>query len=179
MSLLPDIPSCREHVHKHTEAHADFALHLRTLVDLADEANPQATSDRMHHSVTQWLGEHAAQFDKPLLEEFGGRLPLETEFDGELVTILDEYVFHGRPTGLPSHLHDNDTRQQVEVLLARLTPRQLEVCALVAKGLTNKMIADQLGITVNTIKTHRSEIYRKLEVRSLIDLVLVMEIVKG
>ena len=179
MGLLPDLPNCREHIRKHTEAHADFVLHLRILADRVDEDDPQATADRMHHLLTQWLGEHAAQFDEPLLAELGGQFPVETEFDEELVAILDRYVFHGRPTGLPSHLHDNDTRQQVEARLARLTPRQREVCALVAKGLANKTIADQLGTTINTIKTHRAEIYRKLEVRSLLDLVLVMEIVKG
>lgn len=52
------------------------------------------------------------------------------------------------------------------------------MCTLVAKGLANKTIADQLGTTINTVKTHRAEIYRKLDVRSLLDLVLVMEIVR-
>lgn len=179
MGLLPALPNCREHVRKHTEAHAEFVRHLQTLADRIDEEDPQATSDRMHHVVTQWLGEHVSQFDEPLLAELGDKIPVEPEFDEELVAILDQYVFHGRPTGLPSHLHDNDTRQQVEARLARLTPRQREVCALVAKGMANKMIADQLGTTVNTVKTHRAEIYRKLEVRSLLDLVLVMEIVKA
>jgi len=179
MRLLPGIPKCREHIRKHKAAHAEFVLHLRTSITRIDEQDPQATSSLMHHLVTQWLGEHAAQFDEPLLAELGGTPPVETEFDRELVTILDEYVFHGRPTGLPSHLHDNDTRQQLEARLARLTPRQREVCVLVAKGLANKTIADQLGTTINTIKTHRAEIYRKLQVRSLLDLVLVMEIVKG
>jgi hemerythrin-like metal-binding protein len=179
MGLLPTIPNCREHVRRHKEAHAEFHLEVQTLIGRIDEGEPQATSDHLHQLVTRWLGEHATQFDEPLLAELGDRLPVETKFDRELVTILDQYVFHGRPTGLPSHLHDNDSRQQVEMRLARLTPRQREVCALVARGLTNKTIADQLGTTVNTIKTHRAEIYRKLEVRSLLDLVLVMEIVKS
>lgn len=178
MGLLPDLPNCREHIRKHKDAHADFSLQLRTLAGRIDEENPQVTSDRLHHLVTQWLGEHVAQFDEPLLAELGDARPVEAEFDEELVAILDQYVFHGRPTGLPSHLHDNDTRQQVKARLARLTPRQREVCALVARGLANKTIADQLGASVNTVKTHRAEIYRKLEVRSLLDLVLVMEIVK-
>ena len=178
MRLLPRIAKCREHVRKHKVAHADFATHLRTLIDQTDERDPQTMGKRMHHLVTEWLGEHASQFDQPLLAELGNSIPTETEFDGELVAILDQYVFHGRPTGLPSHLHDNDTRQQVEARLARLTPRQRDVCALVAQGLANKVIAGRLGTTVNTIKTHRAEIYRRLEVRSLLDLVLLMEIVK-
>jgi hemerythrin-like metal-binding protein len=178
MGLLPNNDSCREHVRKHKQSHAEFTLQLQTLAVQIDEGSPQATSDLMHGLLIRWLGEHAALFDAPLLAEFGGRWPSETEFDDQLVAILDQYVFHGRPTGLHSTLHDNDTRRQVEARLARLTPRQREVCTLVAKGLANKTIADQLGTTINTIKTHRAEIYRKLEVRSLLDLVLVMEIVK-
>lgn len=178
MSLLPALQSCREHVRKHKAAHADFALHLQTLLAQLDDEDPKVMSCTLHRAVTEWLGEHASQFDAPLLDKLGDRLPSEPEFDSELVNILDHYVFHGRPTGLPSHLHDNDTRQQVEARMARLTPRQREVCALVAQGLANKMIASKLGTTINTIKTHRAEIYRKLEVRSLLDLVLLMEIVK-
>ena len=178
MRLLPGNSSCREHVRKHKQAHAEFTLDLRTVAGQINEKDPQLTSDLMHGLLAQWLGEHAALFDAPLLAEFGGRWPSESEFDDQLVAVLDKYVFHGRPTGVHSPLHDNDTRHQVEARLARLTPRQREVCALVAKGLANKTIADKLGTTVNTVKTHRAEIYRKLEVRSLLDLVLVMEIVK-
>lgn len=178
MGLLPAVPGCREHIRKHKAAHAEFALNLQTLLTQVEDEDPKAMSRKLHHAISEWLGEHASRFDEPLLDELGDRIPDEPEFDRELVDILDHYVFHGRPTGLPSHLHDNDTRQQVEVRLKRLTPRQREVCTLVAKGLANKVIAKKLGTTINTIKTHRAEIYRKLEVRSLLDLVLLMEIVK-
>ncbi|OPZ13393.1 MAG: Tetrathionate response regulatory protein TtrR [Alphaproteobacteria bacterium ADurb.BinA280] len=179
MGLLPDNPHCLAHVHKHKEAHSDFVRHLRTLADHIDEDDPRSTSDRMHQLISHWLGEHATQFDEPLLAELGDRLPNETEYDEELVSILDQYVFHGRPTRLSSHLHDTVTRQQVEERLACLTPRQREICALVAQGLTNKAISDRLGITLNTTKTHRAEIYRKLGVSTLLELVLVTQVLNG
>lgn len=178
MGLLPRVAQCREHIRKHKTAHAEFAGSLQALLAEMNRDEPLAASRRMHQLVTQWLGEHASQFDQPLLAELADRVPTEPEFDGELVAILDHYVFHGRPTGLPSHQHDHDTWQHVETRLARLTPRQREVCALVAQGLANKVIAGKLGTTVNTIKTHRSEIYRKLQIRSLLDLVLLMDIIK-
>lgn len=178
MGLLPRVAQCRQHIRRHKAAHAEFTGDLRALLAAMGRDEPLAASRRMYQMVTQWLGEHASQFDEPLLAELANRTPTEPEFDGELVAILDHYVFHGRPTGLPSHQHDNDTSQHVEARLARLTPRQREVCALVAKGLANKVIAGKLGTTVNTIKTHRSEIYRKLQIRSLLDLVLLMDIVK-
>ena len=48
-----------------------------------------------------------------------------------------------------------------------------------AAGLMNKQIADRLGASVNTVKTHRSEIFRKLGVRSLVDLVRVMDLLRA
>lgn len=43
-----------------------------------------------------------------------------------------------------------------------LTPRELEVCRLVAKGLSNKEIAQQTGISVATVKNHVSNVLLKL-----------------
>lgn len=45
-----------------------------------------------------------------------------------------------------------------------LTNRELEVLLLVAKGYTNQEIADELFITLKTVKTHVSNILSKLEV---------------
>jgi|GEM_PF-5539722 len=42
-----------------------------------------------------------------------------------------------------------------------LTPRESQILALVAAGLTTPQIADRLGIAVDTIKTHLSSVYRK------------------
>jgi two-component system response regulator NreC len=43
-----------------------------------------------------------------------------------------------------------------------LTPRELEVLGLVAEGHTNPEIAERLVVSVRTVETHRSAIYRKL-----------------
>jgi DNA-binding NarL/FixJ family response regulator len=45
-----------------------------------------------------------------------------------------------------------------------LTPRELEVLALLAKDLTNREIADELVIGVKTVGIHVSHILRKLDV---------------
>jgi LuxR family maltose regulon positive regulatory protein len=46
-----------------------------------------------------------------------------------------------------------------------LTPRELEVLALLARHLTNRQIAEELVISPGTVKTHTLRIYRKLDVR--------------
>jgi DNA-binding NarL/FixJ family response regulator len=49
-----------------------------------------------------------------------------------------------------------------ERLLDQLSPREVEVLQLVAKGLSNKEIAAQLGLVVGTVKIHVANIFTKL-----------------
>jgi FixJ family two-component response regulator len=56
---------------------------------------------------------------------------------------------------------------------ASLTPRQREVMALVVSGLLNKQIAAELGISEITVKAHRSQVMRKMQVDSVAGLVRV------
>lgn len=48
-----------------------------------------------------------------------------------------------------------------------LTPRELEVIDLHAKGLTRKEIADALGVSHSTAFTHSRNIHRKLGSKSM------------
>jgi DNA-binding NarL/FixJ family response regulator len=52
-----------------------------------------------------------------------------------------------------------------------LTPRERETLQLLAEGKTNKQVASALGITVKTAETHRARVMRKLEFKSLAELV--------
>jgi DNA-binding CsgD family transcriptional regulator len=47
-----------------------------------------------------------------------------------------------------------------------LTAREIEILALVASGLSNEGIAERLVVSPNTVKTHLSHVYAKLDVRS-------------
>jgi len=49
---------------------------------------------------------------------------------------------------------------------ARLSSREEEVLALLAKGLYYKQIADMLGVTMDTIRKHCHHIYEKMHVSS-------------
>jgi FixJ family two-component response regulator len=56
---------------------------------------------------------------------------------------------------------------------ASLTPRERETMALVVCGLLNKQIAAELEISEITVKAHRGQVMRKMQVSSLADLVRV------
>jgi two-component system, LuxR family, response regulator DctR len=54
--------------------------------------------------------------------------------------------------------------------LAELTERERDVMRLVAKGMPNKLIADQLTISVRTVEVHRARVFDKMDVKSAVEL---------
>ncbi len=55
---------------------------------------------------------------------------------------------------------------------SQLSPRELEVIQLAAKGLRNKAIADQLNISARTVEGHFNSIFTKLNVSSRVEAIL-------
>jgi FixJ family two-component response regulator len=72
---------------------------------------------------------------------------------------------------------DRARRQEAKVIVElnrrvnSLTPREREILALVVSGDRNKQIAGRLGLSEMTVKVHRSQIMRKMQAKSLVDLV--------
>jgi two-component system response regulator DctR len=58
--------------------------------------------------------------------------------------------------------------------LSELTERERDVMRLVVEGLPNKLIADQLDISVRTVEVHRSRVFDKMEVKSAVELANLM-----
>ena len=65
---------------------------------------------------------------------------------------------------------------QLRHLFQSLTRREREVLSLVISGLMNKQIAHRLEVSEITVKIHRGQVMRKMEARSLADLVRMAEV---
>jgi DNA-binding NarL/FixJ family response regulator len=78
--------------------------------------------------------------------------------------------FHSRRAGA---LIKNGGSQEAKFgdLQAALTSRELQVLKLLAAGKTNKQVAAALEVSVRTVEAHRASLMRKLDLRSLSDLI--------
>jgi len=61
---------------------------------------------------------------------------------------------------------NNDfTPNEAEIENLSISKRELEVLQLIAEGLSNKEIAEKLFVSLNTVKTHSSKVFEKLDVK--------------
>lgn len=60
-------------------------------------------------------------------------------------------------------------------LAAKLTPREAEVCALVACGSPNKNVAARIGTTEKTVKVHRGRVTQKLVAPSFAEVIRIVD----
>ena len=58
----------------------------------------------------------------------------------------------------------------VQARLATLSTREREVLDLILAGKMNKVVADQLGISMRTVEVHRAHIFDKMQVKTAVEL---------
>nr|WP_315206690.1 response regulator [uncultured Albidiferax sp.] len=73
------------------------------------------------------------------------------------------------------NLRTRDSRQHLQTRLTELTERERDVMRLVVQGLPNKLIADQLDISVRTVEVHRGRVFDKMEVKSAVELANLLQ----
>lgn len=73
----------------------------------------------------------------------------------EIVVVREVTVSSGQPFSL----NDQKLRE------LGVTPRELEILALIASGMSNREIAEKLFVSENTVKTHSSRLFDKLNAK--------------
>jgi FixJ family two-component response regulator len=68
-----------------------------------------------------------------------------------------------------------DRLRELQTRFSALTPRELQVLERVVHGKLNKQIAEELGINERTVKLHRTNLTRRLQVQSVAELTRLVE----
>jgi DNA-binding CsgD family transcriptional regulator len=79
-----------------------------------------------------------------------------------------------RPAENGDAMFESVPRERIEAL--GLSPREAEMAVMIARGLANKEIADELHISPATVRTHIYNLYQKAGARSRVEL---LNIVRG
>jgi two-component system, LuxR family, response regulator DctR len=85
--------------------------------------------------------------------------------NNRLVDRVEEALQHSART-----LEQRDAWARVQQALAELTEREREVAHLVMAGRANKLIAEDLQISVRTVEVHRAHVFEKMQVKSAVEL---------
>ncbi|MES2363524.1 MAG: response regulator [Pseudomonadota bacterium] len=85
--------------------------------------------------------------------------------DNALVDRIEQALRHSA-----SALALHNTASGLQARLDGLTERERDVMRLVVGGLPNKLVADQLDISVRTVEVHRARVFDKMGVKSAVEL---------
>ena len=88
-----------------------------------------------------------------------------------LTTLL---IDHAYLTVLPKMIPDTQSPTENSIQLPRLTERENEIAALLLEGKTYRMIAGDLHLSENTVKTHVKNIYSKYDIKNRTQLINLM-----
>ena len=81
----------------------------------------------------------------------------------------DHWFKTGIPETLVNEFRYGSTKRPTSA--TGLTPRQIEILRLICDGLTERQIADELGISHHTVHVHKNNIMQSLALHSKVDLV--------
>ncbi len=95
---------------------------------------------------------------------------IEKPFDGEQLIRAIEQAF-AQPAAPIAGATPGSKRPPHEVLSAR----EQEVMSLMVQGMHNRKIGEELGISPRTVEVHKARVMEKLQVRSLVDLVRLVD----
>lgn len=92
--------------------------------------------------------------------------------EADLLPAIKRAIDHHRAIRETASIQD-----AIETRISTLTPRENEVMCELITGAPNKIVADRLQIAVKTVKVHRANLFQKMAVRSVAELVHLCHLV--
>jgi two-component system response regulator DctR len=132
-----------------------------------------------------------AVFDQLSARSLTGRLPVIFLTGHGDVPMAVDTLKRGAFDFFEKPFNDNDLMDRVEAALAvsrlagedavvrarlaTLSAREREVLDLILVGKMNKVIADELGISMRTVEVHRSHVFEKMQVKTAVELAGILK----
>lgn len=140
------------------------------------EVTPQILKASPNTEVLVLTMHHSEELVRQVLRSGAKGYVLKSDADHSLVEAIESVRQH-KPFvtnavtefALDSYLRGNSG--EIEVPKVPTTPRERQIIQLVAESRSSKEVAATLGISVKTVESHRTNIMRKLKLRSVSDLV--------
>jgi DNA-binding NarL/FixJ family response regulator len=121
---------------------------------------------------------HSEELAQQLIKAGARGYVLKSDADQSLVAAVEKLSQHQTfftsrvaEFVLDSRARGENTRDVVEDPSKRMTSRERQIVQLVAEARSTKEVASQLGISVKTVEAHRTNVMRKLRIRSVSELV--------
>lgn len=147
----------------------DIAMPLLSGLEVLREARQLVPDSRVIVLTVHETEEYAVHALRLGAAGFLPKSAASAELELALQTVMrgDQYVSPGvsRRTGAEGSTLDSRSAS------AELTPRQLEVLKLIARGLSTKDIANKLEISAKTVETHRAQLMERLQIHDVAGLV--------
>lgn len=100
---------------------------------------------------------------------------LQKEGSAEALLNCLQQVLTGRHQNT---LLSEEVEEQIAAADTDLTPRELQILALIYQGLATSEIAEQLSLSAKTVDKHRENLMRKLEVNNVVQLIHKVQLLK-
>lgn len=97
---------------------------------------------------------------------------LKSQSIPEIFSALREVAEGGKvfPEEIKNFRTPTDLHRKWGEVLDRLTKREKEILNLLSQGKLNREIAEELGLSVRTVETHRASLFKKLKIENVVEL---------
>lgn len=151
------------------QGHTHIAPKLQELKDLIVRYYPENSSDLLTSALFDIMTcEHDLQSHCFVEDDLfiPAVMRLEEKIAQEEVLRCENSISTSDKASDENHANNNNDQSSDIEKINSLSDREKEIICLIAKGLTNKEIANQLYLSVHTVATHRRNITGKLQIHS-------------